>query len=79
MKFAFVFPGQGAQAVGMMNGFSGIPVVRQTFSEASEVLGQDLWALVAEGPESALNQTINTQPVMLTAGIAVYRLSLIHI
>ncbi|PZP64837.1 MAG: [acyl-carrier-protein] S-malonyltransferase [Azospira oryzae] len=73
MKFAFVFPGQGAQAVGMMNGFSGIPVVRQTFSEASEVLGQDLWALVAEGPESALNQTINTQPVMLTAGIAVYR------
>ncbi len=73
MKFAFVFPGQGSQSVGMMNGFAALPVVRQTFAEASEVLGQDLWDLVAQGPDAALNQTVNTQPVMLTAGVAVYR------
>lgn len=73
MKFAFVFPGQGSQSVGMMNGFAALPVVRQTFAEASEALGQDLWSLVAQGPDSALNQTVNTQPVMLTAGVAVYR------
>ncbi|WP_333839291.1 ACP S-malonyltransferase [Pelomicrobium sp.] len=73
MKFAFVFPGQGSQSVGMMNGFAALPVVRQTFAEASEVLGQDLWDLVEQGPEPALNQTINTQPVMLTAAVAVYR------
>lgn len=73
MKFAFVFPGQGSQSVGMMNGFAALPVVRQTFAEASEVLGQDLWDLVEQGPEPALNQTINTQPVMLTTAVAVYR------
>lgn len=73
MKFAFVFPGQGSQSIGMMNGFATLPVVRQTFAEASEALGQDLWSLVAQGPDSALNQTVNTQPVMLTAGVAVYR------
>ncbi len=73
MKFAFVFPGQGSQSVGMMAGYAGLPVVRQTFSEASDVLRQDLWSLVTEGPEDALNQTVNTQPVMLTAGVAVYR------
>lgn len=73
MKFAFVFPGQGSQSVGMMAGYAGLPVVRQTFSEASDVLQQDLWSLVTEGPEEALNQTVNTQPVMLTAGVAVYR------
>jgi [acyl-carrier-protein] S-malonyltransferase len=73
MKFAFVFPGQGSQSIGMMNGFAALPVVRQTFAEASEALGQDLWSLVAQGPDSALNQTVNTQPVMLTAGVAVYR------
>lgn len=73
MKFAFVFPGQGSQSVSMMNGFVALPVVRQTFAEASEALGQDLWSLVAQGSDSALNQTVNTQPVMLTAGVAVYR------
>ncbi|MFZ5556799.1 MAG: ACP S-malonyltransferase [Pseudomonadota bacterium] len=73
MRFAFVFPGQGSQSVGMMGGFAGIAVVRQTFAEASDVLGQDVWKLAADGPEAALNQTVNTQPLMLTAGVAVYR------
>lgn len=73
MRFAFVFPGQGSQSVGMMGGFAGIAVVRQTFAEASDVLGQDVWKLAADGPEAALNQTVNTQPLMLTAGLAVYR------
>jgi [acyl-carrier-protein] S-malonyltransferase len=73
MRIAFVFPGQGSQAVGMMAGFDAHPAIRSTFDEASEVLGQDLWALVTEGPEGDLNQTVNTQPVMLTAGIAVWR------
>lgn len=73
MKFAFVFPGQGSQSVGMMNGFAGVPVVRRTFAEASDLLGVDFWAMVADGPEATLNQTVNTQPVMLTAGVAVYR------
>jgi len=73
MKFAFIFPGQGSQSVGMMAGFDGLQVVRDTFSEASEILQQDLWVMVTEGPAEALNQTVNTQPVMLTAGIAVYR------
>ena len=73
MSFAFVFPGQGSQSVGMMAGFDAHPVVRATFGEASAVLGEDLWALVTDGPEDALNQTVNTQPVMLTAGIAVWR------
>lgn len=56
-----------------MGGFAGIAVVRQTFAEASDVLGQDVWKLAADGPEAALNQTVNTQPLMLTAGVAVYR------
>lgn len=73
MKFAFVFPGQGSQSVGMMAGFDGLQVVRDTFTEASDILKQDLWAMVTEGPAEALNQTVNTQPVMLAAGIAVYR------
>jgi [acyl-carrier-protein] S-malonyltransferase len=73
MKLAFVFPGQGSQAIGMMNGFTGHPVVRDTFAEASAALGDDLWALVEQGPAEALNLTTNTQPVMLTAGVAVYR------
>lgn len=73
MKFAFVFPGQGSQAVGMMKGYAGLPIVRQTFEEASDILQQDLWALASEGPEAELNLTVNTQPVMLTAGVAVYR------
>ena len=73
MKVAFVFPGQGSQSIGMMAGFDAYPVVRATFDEASRVLGQDLWALVTTGPEDDLNRTVNTQPVMLTAGIAIWR------
>lgn len=73
MTFAMVFPGQGSQAVGMMQGFAGRPVVRDTFDEASSVLGQDLWALVEQGPADDLNATVNTQPVMLTAAYAMYR------
>jgi [acyl-carrier-protein] S-malonyltransferase len=72
-RFAFVFPGQGSQSRGMMNGYADFAAVRDTFAEASEVLQQDLWQLVAEGTDEALSATINTQPVMLTAGVAVYR------
>lgn len=72
-KFAFVFPGQGSQAVGMMQPFEESKVVRDVFAEASEALGEDLWKLVSEGPAESLNYTVNTQPVMLTAGYAVYR------
>jgi [acyl-carrier-protein] S-malonyltransferase len=73
MKLAIVFPGQGSQAVGMMEGYAGHSSVRETFDEAGRVLGQDLWALVQDGPAEVLNQTVNTQPVMLTADVAVYR------
>lgn len=73
MKLAIVFPGQGSQALGMMAGYAEHPLVRATFVEASQVLGQDLWALVNDGPAEVLNQTVNTQPVMLTADVAVYR------
>ena len=72
MKFAFFFPGQGSQSVGMMQGFGDQPVVRDTFAQASEVLGQDLWRMVTE-PNEELNQTTNTQPLMLTAGVAAWR------
>lgn len=73
MKLALVFPGQGSQSVGMMQGFADSKVVRDTFAEASDALGQDLWQLVAEGPAEELNLTVNTQPVMLTAAYAIYR------
>ena len=73
MKFALVFPGQGSQAVAMMQPFADVPVVKDTFAEASDALGQDLWKLVAEGPAEQLSATVNTQPVMLTAAYAVYR------
>ncbi len=73
MQIAFVFPGQGSQSVGMMDGFGAHPVVRETFAEASDALGEDLWALVADGPQDALSLTTNTQPVMLAAGVAVWR------
>ncbi len=73
MKFALVFPGQGSQSVGMMAAYGDAPVIRATFDEASAALGRDLWQLVADGPAEALSQTVNTQPLMLTAGIAVYR------
>jgi [acyl-carrier-protein] S-malonyltransferase len=72
MTFAFVFPGQGSQSVGMMQGLADIAVVRQTFDEASDILGQDFWTMVTESNE-ALNQTSNTQPLMLTAGVATWR------
>lgn len=72
-KFAFLFPGQGSQAVGMLNGFAGNPVVEQTVLEASDALGMDLGRLIAEGPKDVLDLTANTQPVMLTAAVAAYR------
>lgn len=71
-KFAFFFPGQGSQSVGMMKGFEGLDVVRETFKEASDTLSQDFWSIVTE-PNELLNQTIHTQPLMLTAGTAVWR------
>lgn len=73
MKLAFVFPGQGSQSVGMMNGYSELAEIQQTFLEASEILHQDIWSLVNNGPVEELNQTLNTQPVMLAAGVAIYR------
>ena len=74
MKLAFVFPGQGHQSVGMMKAYGDEIVVRQTFDEASAALGEDLWQMVTSGPAQSLAQTVNTQPIMLAAGIAVYRL-----
>ena len=74
MKFALVFPGQGSQSVGMMAAYGDDPVIRDTFAEASAALGFDLWNMVGHGPADALNQTVNTQPAMLAAGVAVYRL-----
>lgn len=73
MKLALVFPGQGSQSVGMMQGFAENRAVRDTFAEASDALGQDLWQLVTAGPAEELNATVNTQPVMLTAAYATYR------
>lgn len=72
-KFAFVFPGQGSQAIAMMDGFAGNPVVAQTIAEASDALNFDLGKLIAEGPKEELDLTTNTQPVMLTAAVAAYR------
>ncbi|WP_426193375.1 ACP S-malonyltransferase [Massilia sp. DWR3-1-1] len=72
-KFAFLFPGQGAQAVAMLQGFAGNAVVDQTVAEASDALGFDLGRMIAEGPKEALDLTTNTQPVMLTAAVAIYR------
>lgn len=72
-SFAIVFAGQGSQSVGMMDGFATRAEVKNTFAEASEVLGFDLWQLAANGPTDAQNLTINTQPLMLAAGVATYR------
>jgi [acyl-carrier-protein] S-malonyltransferase len=72
-KFAFVFPGQGSQSRGMMDGYADFAAVRDTYTEASDVLKQDLWQLVADGADEDLNATVNTQPIMLSAGVAVYR------
>jgi len=74
MTLAFVFPGQGSQAIGMSSALAeNFDVVTKTYNEASEALGHDLWQLVCNGPEEALNKTQNTQPAMLTAGVAVWR------
>jgi [acyl-carrier-protein] S-malonyltransferase len=74
MSFAFVFPGQGSQSVGMLAALAAAePAVRATFAEGSQVLGYDLWQLVSEGPEATLNATEHTQPAMLAAGVAVWR------
>lgn len=74
MSLAFVFPGQGSQSVGMMAGYGDAPVLRETLAEASDVLGFDLAGMMVEGPEDVLNLTVNTQPAMLAASVAVYRL-----
>jgi len=71
--FAFVFPGQGSQAVGMLDAWGDNPAVTQTLIEASDALGEDIARLIHEGPKEQLDLTTNTQPVMLTAGIACYR------
>jgi [acyl-carrier-protein] S-malonyltransferase len=74
MSLAFVFPGQGSQSVGMLADLGAAePVVRDTFAEASEVLGYDLWALCQGGPEADLGSTERTQPAMLAAGVATWR------
>ncbi len=73
MKIAALFPGQGAQQLGMLAGFADHAPVRDTFAEASTALGFDLWALAQRGPDAELQRTVNTQPLMLTAGLACYR------
>jgi [acyl-carrier-protein] S-malonyltransferase len=74
MAFGFVFPGQGSQSIGMLAALAAAePAVRATFAEASQVLGYDLWQLVSAGPEDTLNATERTQPAMLVAGVAVWR------
>jgi len=73
-SLAFVFPGQGSQSVGMLAGLSDLhPLIRDTFAEASEGAGVDLWALSQQGPEAQLNRTEYTQPALLAAGVAVWR------
>jgi [acyl-carrier-protein] S-malonyltransferase len=72
-QLAFVFPGQGSQAIGMLNGFAGNPVVADTIAEASDALALDLGKLIAEGPKEDLDLTTNTQPVMLASAVAFYR------
>jgi len=73
VKLAMVFPGQGSQSAGMLAGYGDMPVIAEVLREASDVLGQDIAKLVAEGPAEELNKTVNTQPVMVTAGYAAYR------
>lgn len=73
MSLAIVFPGQGSQSVGMMQGFAGDPAVERTFAEAREISGIDYGQMAREGPAEVLNQTVNTQPLMLVAGVACWR------
>ena len=70
---AIVFPGQGSQSVGMVKGFAGLPIVEQTFREASAIADVDYWTMANEGPAELQNQTVNTQPLMLVAGVACWR------
>ncbi|MFQ6684812.1 malonyl CoA-acyl carrier protein transacylase, partial [Bordetella pertussis] len=72
MKLAFVFPGQGSQSVGMLDAWAGNAAVADVVARASAALGQDLGALMAQGPAQQLNLTTNTQPAMLTAGAACF-------
>ena len=72
-QFAFVFPGQGSQSVGMLDAWGDHPVVAETLLEASDALGEDIGGLIHNGPKEALALTTNTQPVMLVAGVAAYR------
>lgn len=73
-QFAFVFPGQGSQSVGMLSDMAAAyPVIEETFREASAALGYDLWALAQQGPAEELNKTRQTQPALLTASVALYR------
>lgn len=73
MKIAFIFPGQGSQSIGMMDSYSELPSIRETFNEASDILQQDLWSLISSGSADDLNLTTNTQPAMLAADVAIYR------
>lgn len=73
MAFAFFFPGQGSQSLNMMDGFADLPVVKATFDEASQALNEDLWAMLKAETADAINATVNTQPIMLAAGVATYR------
>ncbi len=73
MQFAMLFPGQGSQSVGMMNGFEEHAIIKQTFEHAADILKQDVWAMVTQ-PNELLNQTTNTQPLMLVAGFATWKL-----
>ena len=73
MNFAFFFAGQGSQSLNMMNGFDGSAEVKATFDEASAALNQDLWAMMNGSDADLISQTVNTQPLMLTAGVATYR------
>jgi len=73
-KLAFVFPGQGSQTVGMLSDYTENEIVQNTFSQASKVLGYDLWQLIAQGPSEKLSQTHHTQPALLTASVAMWRL-----
>ena len=73
MKFAMVFPGQGSQSVGMLAGYGELAAIRETLAEASDILQQDVGGLVGEGPAEELNRTVNTQPIMVTAGICAWR------
>ena len=73
MPFAFFFPGQGSQSLNMMSGFDGVSAVRDTFAEASDAVGQDLWVMMNGEDAELIGQTVNTQPLMLAAGVATYR------